>query len=135
MAEPQNFNPPEHDPISPSYSQISRVPISSTHTLVSIAGQVGYDTTTHTIPPTLGEQCSLAFANVDKCLELVGATRKDVVQTRQYVVGLLKGGEGGKGQDPERNKRYLEWLGDSPPPPSALLGVESLAHEKLLYEI
>jgi enamine deaminase RidA (YjgF/YER057c/UK114 family) len=131
---PSNFNPAGHDTFSPTYSHISRIPISATSTLVSFAGQIGHDSATNSIPATLGEQCSVAFANVDKCLAAVGGKKSDIIQVRQYVVGLLKGGEGGKGQDPERAKRYLEWIGDLRPP-STLLGVESLANEKLLYEI
>lgn len=130
----ETFNPAAHDTFSPTYSHISRIPISPTSTLVSFAGQVGHDSSTNHIPTTLGEQCSLAFANVDKCLAAVGAKKSDIIQVRQYVVGLLKGGEGGKGQDPERTKRYLEWMGEFRPP-STLLGVESLANEKLFYEI
>lgn len=47
------------------------------------------------------------------------------------MVDLL---QGGKGQDPERAKRYVKWM-DGCKPPSTLLGVESLASEKLVYEI
>ncbi|OAL44451.1 YjgF-like protein [Pyrenochaeta sp. DS3sAY3a] len=134
MSEVKNFNPANHNTFSPTYSHISRVPISATHSIVSFAGQIGHDSATNSIPPTLGEQCSLAFANVDKCLEAAGATKKDIIQVRQYVVGLLKRGEGGRGQDPERAKRYLEWMGDLRPA-STLLGVEALANEDLVYEI
>ncbi|KAH7356036.1 Endoribonuclease L-PSP/chorismate mutase-like protein [Pyrenochaeta sp. MPI-SDFR-AT-0127] len=131
MTDQPNFNPPNHDTFSPTYSHISRIPISSSHTLVSFAGQIGHDSTTDSIPATLGEQCTLAFANVDKCLEAAGATKRDIIQVRQYVVNLLRGGQG---QDPERTKRYLAWIGEHRPP-STLLGVEALANEKLVYEI
>lgn len=124
-------NPPSHKPFSPTYSHISTISISETHNYVSFAGQVGHDSVTNTIPPDLAEQCSLAFSNVDKCLNAVGATKQDIVQVRQYVVDLLRGG---KGQDPERAKRYVEWMGGLKPP-STLLGVQALAVEGLLYEI
>ena len=131
MASSQNFNPPGHDPLAPTYSHISRVPISSTHTLVSLAGQIGLDSATNHLPSTLGEQCKIALENVDKCLAAAGATKKDILQVRHYVVNLLRGGQG---QDPERAKQYLEWIGDLRPPTS-LLGLESLANEKILYEV
>lgn len=130
----ETFNPSGHNPFSPTYSHISRIPISATHSLVSIAGQIGHDSATNTIPTTLGEQCTVAFANVDRCLAAAGAQKSDIIQVRQYVVGLLQRGQGGKGQDPERTRRYLEWIGDLRPP-STLLGVESLANEQLIYEI
>lgn len=128
---PRNFNPEGQTTFSPTYSHISRVPISSTGTLVSIAGQIGVDATTGSIPPTLSEQCQLAFANVDRCLEAAGACKGDIVQVRQYVVDLLRGGQG---QDPDRTKLYVEWMGELRPP-STLLGVQALAHRDLLYEI
>lgn len=131
MAEARNFNPPDHDTFSPTYSHISQVPISSSHTLVTFAGQIGHDSTTNSIPATLGEQCSLAFSNVDKCLAAVGATKSDIIHVRHYVVDLLRGGAG---QDPERARRYVAWMGEHRPP-STLLGVAALANEKLVYEI
>ena len=127
----QLFNPPGHVPNSPAYSHISRVPLSPTTHLVSFAGQIGRDSATNTTPGTLAEQCSLAFANVDKCLAAAGARKADIVQVRQYVVDLLRGGQG---PDPERVRRYLEWMGGLTPP-STLLGVQALADTALLYEI
>jgi enamine deaminase RidA (YjgF/YER057c/UK114 family) len=53
------------------------------------------------------------------------------VQVRQYVVNLLRDGQG---QDPERAKLYVEWMGESRPP-STVLGVQALVHRDLLYEI
>lgn len=107
------------------------MPISSTRTLITIAGQIGQDPQTDTIPSTLGEQCSLAFKNMDKCLAAVGADKTDIVHVRHYVVNLLRDGQG---QDPERAKRYVAWM-DGAKPPSTLLGVQTLAHQDLLYEI
>lgn len=127
----QTFNPEGHPTAAPTYSHISRISISPTATLVSIAGQVGQDSATGNLPTTLGEQCSIAFANVDKCLKAVKATKKDIVQVRQYVVDLLRGG---KGPDPERAKRYSEWMGGLTPP-STLLGIDALYRAEALYEI
>lgn len=68
---------------------------------------------------------------MDKCLAAVGADKTDIVQVRQYVVNLLRDGQG---QDPERAKRYVQWM-DGARPPSTLLGVQTLARKDLLYEI
>lgn len=126
-----NFNPEGQTTFSPTYSHISRVPITPTTTLVSIAGQLGWDATTGVIPPTLASQCSLAFSNVERCLRASGACKHDIIQVRQYVVDLLKNGDD---QDPERAKLYIQWMGDLRPP-STVLGVQSLVHKDLLYEI
>ena len=127
----ETFNPPNHPTFSPTYSHISRLPISPTSTLVSFAGQVGHDPSTSTTGATLAEQCRIAFSNVDKCLAAAGARKEDIVQVRQYVVDLLRGG---KGQDPERAKLYVEWMGGLKPP-STLLGIDALAAKELVYEI
>ncbi|KIV87997.1 hypothetical protein PV10_09176 [Exophiala mesophila] len=124
----QTFNPPGHDTWSPTYSHISSTPISATHNLISFAGQVGGNSSTHHVPGTLGEQVALALSNVDRCMAAAGATKADIIQVRQYVVNLLP-------QDPVRAKLYTEWLGDAVKPPSTLIGVQSLAAPELLYEI
>ncbi|KAK7184380.1 hypothetical protein DPSP01_014595 [Paraphaeosphaeria sporulosa] len=130
-AKPTYFSPSRNPAFAPTYSQISSIPISPTSTLISIAGQIGYDAATQTVPPTLAEQVALACANVDTCLEAAGATKADIVQVRQYVVDLLRGGVG---QDPEGPRVYAEWLGGLKPP-STRVGVQALAREELLYEI
>lgn len=121
------FNPPNHPPFAPTYSHISRVPISDSAELISFAGQVGANSSTGDIPSTLSEQVQIALANVDTCLKAAGVTKKDIVQVRQYVVNLHP-------VDPVRGKLYSEWM-DGTKPPSTLVGVQSLASEKLLYEI
>jgi enamine deaminase RidA (YjgF/YER057c/UK114 family) len=135
-SEVKSLSPAGHATFSPTYSHISRVALSPTTEQISLAGQVGAKVDPEGkspphIPASLGDQCSLAFANVDTCLAEVGATKADIIQVRQYVVDLLRGG---KGQDPERAKRYVEWMGDLRPP-STLLGVAALASPDLVYEI
>lgn len=126
-AQNQTFNPTNLPPWAPTYAQISRVPISSTTDLISFAGQPGGNPTTKSIPSSLGEQVSAALANVDVCLQAVGATKQDIVQVRQYVVNLLP-------QDSARAKVYAEWIGEAKPP-STLVGVSGLADQRMLFEI
>ena len=123
----ETFNPSGHSPFAPTYCHISRIPISDSAELISFAGQVGANSSTGDIPSTLGEQVKIALANVDTCLKAAGVTKKDIVQVRQYVVNLQP-------VDPIRAKLYSEWM-DGIKPPSTLLGVQSLASDKLLYEI
>jgi enamine deaminase RidA (YjgF/YER057c/UK114 family) len=123
----QIYNPPNHPPFAPTYSHIARVPISSEAELITFAGQVGADSTTGEIPSTLGEQVKIALANVDTCLKAAGATKKDIIQVRHYVVNLHP-------VDSARAKYYSEWM-EGNKPPSTLVGVQSLAAKELLYEI
>lgn len=130
-ANVETFNPESLAPAAPTYSHIARTPLYSTSTLITLAGQIGYDDSTQSTGSTLGEQCSIAYANVDKCLAAAGARKEDIVHVRHYVVDLQRGGQG---QDPERAKRYVAWLGDLRPP-ATLLGVQALAQPHFLYEI
>ena len=84
----QVFNPPDHPSFAPTFSQISRVSISDSVDLISFAGQIGADADRN-IPDTLIDQVKIAFANVDRCLQAVGAVKTDIIQVRQYVVNLL----------------------------------------------
>ena len=120
------FDPPNHPPFAPTYSHISRVPISNEAELISFAGQIGSNSSRE-IPSSLSEQVQLALANVDLCLKAAGATKRDIVQVRQYVVNLHP-------VDTARAKLYSEWM-EGNKPPSTLVGVQSLADERLKYEI
>lgn len=111
------FNPPGHGTPSAVYSHISSVPISNTHSLVSFAGQIGRASSDQSIPESLGAQVSIALANVEKCLNAVGASKDDIVQVRQYVVNLLHNRDGEIGvPDPERARLYTEWMKGRKPP-------------------
>ncbi|KAI6913382.1 hypothetical protein KC318_g6872 [Hortaea werneckii] len=133
------FNPEGHPPQVPSYSHISSVPISSTHRLVSLAGQVGVPpTATAKDPiPSFPDQVRAALENVDKCLAAAGVTKRDIVSNRQYVVKL-------QSRSPEdfeaRESIFCQWWRstegeDSLPPPDTYIGVDSLANPFVLYEI
>lgn len=134
-SEMQVFSPPNHPPIAPTFSQISIVPISPTANLVSIAGQVGATFENASTVP-FRSQVENALANVDTCLAAAGAKKKDIILVRQYVVKLLS-------RDSEdvmaRGQTYIKWWkdseGDRPPPPSTLIGVDSLAGKDIDYEI
>lgn len=121
------FNPSGHSPFAPTYAHISSIPLKPTTKLISIAGQVGHDSQSNTIASGLGAQVELALQNLDKCLNAAGAKKTDIVSVRQYVVNLLP-------QDSSRAKLYTEFMGGHKPP-STLIGVQSLAHKDLLYEI
>ncbi|KAK3615063.1 hypothetical protein LTR22_027575 [Elasticomyces elasticus] len=121
------FNPPGYPSLAASYSYVSTVRISPTKRLVSFAGQTG--TLSRAMP--LGDQVRAALMNVDKC---VG--KKDIVSNRQYVVKLTSLSV----EDFQaREHCFLDWWGRTEggrlPPPDTLIGVDSLAHEEILFEI
>lgn len=130
------FNPQGHPSSARSYSHVSTIPISSTKKLVSLAGQTGTDpsTTAENAPP-LRDQVRIALANVDKCLAAVGATKKEIVSHREYVVKLTSLS---KADFEAREEAFMEWWrsteGDALPPPDTLIGVDSLWSKETLYE-
>ncbi|KAI7509181.1 hypothetical protein KC347_g5453 [Hortaea werneckii] len=133
------FNPEGHPPQVPSYSHISSIPISSTHRLVSLAGQVGVPPTTTASDhiPSFPDQVRAALANVDKCLAAAGVTKRDIVSNRQYVVKL----QSRSSEDFDARERiFCQWWRStegegSLPPPDTYIGVDSLANPSVLYEI
>ncbi|KAK3710710.1 hypothetical protein LTR37_010129 [Vermiconidia calcicola] len=133
----QIFNPEGYPSLALTYSHISIVPISDTKKLVSLAGQAGTDHNTSTTnPPSLGEQVRLALENVDKCLAAAGASKKDIVSARQYIVDYASL----SGEDVEALfSTFLDWWkkteGDRLCPPTTLIGLESLWSKETRYEI
>jgi len=121
------INPPSVAAPRPTYSHIQTTPISSTSTLVTIAGQIGLDPDTKTVPPTFSEQVQVALANLGKCLAAVGATPADIIKVTHFVVDLDP-------KDTSRAEAYVKFMGDHRPP-STLLGVAALADSNLLYEV
>ena len=129
------FNPEGHASLVPSYSHISVVPISSTTKLVSFAGQVGILAGDYS-RPSFPDQVRNALAKTHTCLAATGVSRSHIVSIRQYVVKLLDmSAEDRKA----RVDIFLEWWkrdgNEKMPPPSTLIGVDSLASEGVLFEI
>jgi enamine deaminase RidA (YjgF/YER057c/UK114 family) len=122
------FSPEGHAPFRPTYSHISITTLQPTTKLISIAGQIGHDSTTDNIPSSFADQVELALRNVQKCLDAAGAKKTDIVSVRQYVVNLLE-------QDAVKRGEIYEKFMDGHKPPSTLLGVQALAAKDLLYEI
>jgi enamine deaminase RidA (YjgF/YER057c/UK114 family) len=129
--KPVNSNPPDFPPYAPTYSHISTVLLAGGSKLISFAGQIGHDPVSNQIPASFASQVSLALANLDICLKAASATKEDIVQVRQYVVGMSKFS---KEEMKARADIYSKFMGDTRPP-STLVGVESLAAKEMLYEI
>lgn len=138
----QIFDPPKHPAVAPSYSQISTVPLSPTAKLVTIAGQVGhnYNNPAGAIPQSFPEQIRIALRNVETCLAAAGASKRDIISNRQYVVRMSQLHPGDLRL---REEIVTKWFGKDrdglKPPPDTLIGVESLAStggkREYLFEI
>lgn len=132
--KPQAFNPSGvHEP-PPSYKHVCITPILPTSKFITLAGQTGdYKA------PWI-EQVKGAYENVKKCLEAAGASPRDIVHVRHYIVN-------DSGDDALNEKHVVErgwaplWIefmdkyGDGHKPPDTVLGVASLALKGLLYEV
>jgi enamine deaminase RidA (YjgF/YER057c/UK114 family) len=139
------FNPSDH-PSPPFYSHIAvtRFPSAPQQPtrLITLAGQIGR-TKDGLMPKRLPEQVQVALGNVSQCLKAAGATTRDVISIRQYVVALSH-------SETRRKQLVLDWLegrgnffdstGSSfqhneAKPPNTVLGVTALAVEGALFEI
>jgi enamine deaminase RidA (YjgF/YER057c/UK114 family) len=120
------YNPPS---LCPTVGWTHVVASSGART-IHISGQVGIDATGKVIVPgDFMRQTDQAFENVRLALAGVGATFRDVVSTRLYVVGLK----------PEHvpiirevRSRYVD---AAHPPASTLVGVTALVGPEWLIEI
>lgn len=135
-ADVNMLNPAEHPLQIPTFSQISTVNISPSAKLVSIAGQIGASLAPDAAATPFVEQVRNALARVDLCLSAAGASKSSIIAVRQYVVNLASRDAG---DARARGEVYLDWWrrteGDRLPPPSTLVGVESLAGKDTAYEI
>ncbi|KAK5731429.1 hypothetical protein LTR17_011391 [Elasticomyces elasticus] len=123
----QIFNPPQVHSPQPTYSHVCITALGNGTRLLTLAGQIGMDPETGTIPSTFGNQVKFALMNVGKCLEASNAKVTDIVRVQQFVVDLSS-------QDSSREQAYAKFMG-AHRPPSTLIGVSSLAQKALLYEI
>lgn len=133
--EVKSFNPENHPPLAPTYSQISIVPISTTTKLVSIAGQTGTSIAdAHNV--SFQDQVRRALANVDVCLAAAGASKSSIVSLRQYVVKMSTlRPEDAKARGSIISAWWKDTEGNRAPPPSTLIGVDSLVGKDITYEI
>ncbi|KIW93302.1 uncharacterized protein Z519_05907 [Cladophialophora bantiana CBS 173.52] len=128
MSSFQLINPSDVPPPRPTYSHVQCTPLSSTSTLVTIAGQIGVDISTGTAPEDFIAQVEIALSNLGKCLAAAGATPKDIVKMTQFVVNLETS------DNAARSEAYCKFLGGHRPP-STLVGVAALAAPNWLYEV
>lgn len=105
------------------YSQAIRV-----DDTVFISGQFSHDVGGELLHAgNCAAQCELAFANLDRVLEAMGVTRRQVVATTLYVVGLQEN----LGTVASAHRKYF----DSALPTSSAVGVAELILPGQLVEV
>jgi monoamine oxidase len=94
--------------------------------IITTAGQVGADKNGR-VPESYNEQIALAFKNLHRCLEAAGATVKDVINLRYYIVNYNQYGR-------LYFKHLMEFL-DGHRPTTTLVPVTQLAKHEFLFEV
>lgn len=110
-----------------NYSQV--IVVAPGARLVEVAGTTGDDDSGNMVSPDMRAQVERTFANVAKSLRAAGASGRDVIRVRMYVVGL----------DADRhwpiiNEQMRKHFGDRGPT-ATLVGIQALAAPDILFEM
>ncbi|ORY16925.1 Endoribonuclease L-PSP/chorismate mutase-like protein [Clohesyomyces aquaticus] len=138
-SKPHTFNPPNVPTPPPTYSQVAVTPLLPTSRLITLAGLVGQDPKTGHVVDGFDEQVKLAYQNILNALKAAGATPRDIVHVKHYIV--KETGRVGVGSEDELTKvwghhwmKFMDEEGQGHRPPDTVLGVACLATKELLYE-
>ncbi|KAJ6782144.1 hypothetical protein PWT90_07436 [Aphanocladium album] len=137
--KPRVFNPPTVPTPPPTYSQACVTPILSTSKLVTLAGQTGRRAD-GTLSASFAEQAAEAYKAVHNALLAAGATPRDIVFVRHYIVTTTGNAELDQIDIVERGwaelwTAYLDKEASGHRPPDTVLGVAALAKKPLWYEV
>ncbi|KAF2239407.1 YjgF-like protein [Viridothelium virens] len=136
--KPRTFSPEDAPAAAPNYHQVAITPILPTSRLITLAGQVNLDAASRNVP--FLEQVKGAYKNVAICLKAAGASPRDIIHTRQYIVRetgdptLDSKDIADRGWGPLW-REFLDEEAEGHRPPDTVLGVASLATKTLLFEI
>ncbi|KAI4670923.1 uncharacterized protein J4E88_009675 [Alternaria novae-zelandiae] len=136
--KPHAFNPENVPEPPPTYNQVCITPIVPSSKLITLAGQTGLQKD-HTIPSDIKEQAKGAYDSIHKCLAAAGATPRDIVHVRHYIVKETGNPEQDRKDVVDRGwgDIWIEFMdneADGHRPPDTVVGVASLAKKELLYE-
>ncbi|KAI8942719.1 hypothetical protein NX059_000767 [Plenodomus lindquistii] len=137
--KPHAFNPPDVITPPPTYSQACVTPILPTSKLITLAGQTGLRND-QTIASDIRDQAKDAYQAVHNCLKAAGATPRDIIHVRHYIVKESGDAEQDKKDVVDRGwgDLWIEFMdreGGGHKPPDTVVGVASLAKKQLLYEV
>lgn len=90
MAEdtkPRSFNPDGVPLPPPTYNHVCITPlIPGSVDLITLAGLTGFHSSVSSNPTTVEGQAPIAYSKIKTCLASAGATPRDIVQVRHYIV-------------------------------------------------
>ncbi|KAH7395282.1 Endoribonuclease L-PSP/chorismate mutase-like protein [Phaeosphaeria sp. MPI-PUGE-AT-0046c] len=138
MSKPEASNPPGVPPAPPTYSQLCITPLHPTSRLITLAGQTGLQSD-GSIASDISDQARDAYKAILGCLKAAGATPRDIVFVRHYIVKESGDKEKDKLDVVDRGwgevwMEFMDREGKGHRPPDTVVGVASLAKAKLLYE-
>ena len=110
-----------------NYSQV--IVVEPGARLVEVAGTTGDDESGNMVSPDMRAQVERSFANVARSLRAAGASGRDVIRVRMYVVGL----DADK-HWPIINEQMRKHFGDRGPT-ATLVGIQTLAAPDILFEM
>lgn len=144
MAEenkPRTFNPKGVPAPPPTYNHVCITPlIPGSVDLITLAGLTGVvDTSSSSTHKTISEQAPIAYQKIKTCLAAAGATPRDIVQVRHYIVKETGDPEVDKLDIVKRGwgEAWIEFMdreAGGHRPPDTVIGVASLALKDILYE-
>lgn len=138
--KPQAWNPDTVYPAPPTYKQVAVTPLLSTSKLVTLAGQTGISALDGSISGNFVDQAREAYRNVYACLRAAGATPRDIVHVRHYIVQSTGDAELDAKDVADRGWgdlwcAFMDQEADGHRPPDTVLGVAGLAKQGVFYEV
>jgi enamine deaminase RidA (YjgF/YER057c/UK114 family) len=137
--QPHAFNPPNVPTPPPTYNQVCITPILPTSKLITLAGQTGLQSD-GSIAKDIETQAKEAYKAVHNCLQAAGATPRDIIHVRHYIVKETGNSEKDSLDVVDRGWgplwiEFMDHEGGGHRPPDTVVGVASLAKKELLYEV
>ncbi|KIW08752.1 uncharacterized protein PV09_00690 [Verruconis gallopava] len=138
-SKPYAFNLPDVPTPPPSYKHVAITPLLPTSRLITLAGMTGTDYRRADNPKTVREQAPIAYEKVKKGLAAAGATPRDIVQVKHYIVKDSGDAQVDKLDVVDRGwaEAWMEFMdreADGHRPPDTVIGVACLAKKAILYE-
>lgn len=137
-SKPKAWNPPNVTRPPPTYDQVCVTPIHPSSKLITLAGQTGLHSDGF-VDPDISAQAKKAYDSILNCLQAAGATPRDIVHVRHYIVKESGNAEKDKLDVVDRGwgevwMAFMDKEADGHRPPDTVVGVASLAKANLLYE-
>ncbi|CZT52690.1 uncharacterized protein RSE6_14046 [Rhynchosporium secalis] len=138
--KPRTFNPRGVPLPPPTYNHVCITPlIPGSVDLITLAGLTGFMPSDGSSPKTIKGQAPIAYSKIKTCLRAAGATPRDIVQVRHYIVNKTGDSTVDELDIVERGwgNAWIEFMdrdAGGHRPPDTVIGVASLAVKGLLYE-